>query len=80
MAAFFSAAALGMPYTTQELSDCQDIHDLCADYNYRVDTGDPDGYAGLFVENGEYDVVGHAVYRGREQLRPRGARCRHTVR
>jgi hypothetical protein len=55
-------------YDVQQLSDCQEIHDLTVQYNYLVDTGDAVGYAGLFVPEGEFDVVGHAVYRGREQL------------
>jgi hypothetical protein len=57
-----------VPYDLQQLSDCQDIRDLTAQYNYLVDTGDALGYAELFVEDGEFDVVGHAVYRGRHAL------------
>ena len=53
-----------MTYDLQKLSDCQDIRDLTAQYNYLVDTGDAAGYAELFVAEGEFDVVGHAVYRG----------------
>jgi ketosteroid isomerase-like protein len=55
-------------YDVQRLSDCQEIRDLNAQYNYFADTGDAAGYAELFVPDGEFDVVGHTVYRGRDQL------------
>ena len=57
-----------MTYDIQQLSDCQEIRDLTAQYNYLADTGNAVGYAELFVPDGEFDVVGHAVYRGRDQL------------
>ena len=57
-----------MPYNVQQLSDRQDILDLTAQYNHLVDTGNAVCYAELFVPEGEFDVVGHVVYRGRDQL------------
>lgn len=57
-----------MTYDAQALSDCQEIRDLTTQYNYSVDTGDAQGYARLFVEDGEYVVVGHHTYRGRAEL------------
>jgi 3-phenylpropionate/cinnamic acid dioxygenase small subunit len=55
-------------YDVQWISDYLAIRDLSARYNYLADTGDGEGYAALFTEDGEFDVVGNRVYRGHAEL------------
>lgn len=50
------------------IADYLSIRDLSAQYNYFADHGEARQYAELFVEDGEFDIVGHRVYRGRAEL------------
>ena len=55
-------------YDLQRISDILEIRDLCARYNYYADQGDGEAYAALYVEDGEFEVEGHGVYRGPAEL------------
>jgi hypothetical protein len=44
------------------------IRDLSAEYNHCADTGNGDRHAQLYTEDGEFEIAGDRVYRGREQL------------
>jgi ketosteroid isomerase-like protein len=44
------------------------IRDLSAEYNRCADTADGERHAQLYTEDGEFEIAGDRVYRGREQL------------
>lgn len=50
------------------LADAEDIRNLIARYGPLADAGDAAGVAGLWTEEGEYDVGGFGIARGREQI------------
>ena len=53
----------------QDLIDREEIRALTATYNRRFDDQDADGWAALFVDDGELEVVGGRTSRGGEELR-----------
>jgi hypothetical protein len=55
-------------YDERTISDYLSIRNLSAQYDYFADHGEARQYAELFVEDGEFDIVGHGVYRGRAEL------------
>ena len=52
----------------QQLQDADAIRNLIAGYGPLADAGDAQGVAALWAEDGEYDVGGFAVARGRDQI------------
>ncbi len=47
-----------MSYQTVSIQDRVDIDNLFSSYAYTIDDGDADGWIGLFVEDGVFDVPG----------------------
>ena len=47
-----------MPYTAQQLSDLQDIHDVLHSYCRAIDDNRPDAVVELFTDDCEYDYGG----------------------
>lgn len=52
----------------RELCDIEEIRNLIARYGPLADSGDAQGVAALFAEDGEYDVGGYGVARGRSEI------------
>jgi hypothetical protein len=50
------------------VEDRFEIHELVARYNKAIDTGDADGWADTFTEDGEFDGLA-GVFKGRDELR-----------
>jgi uncharacterized protein (TIGR02246 family) len=64
-----SAPALARePKTVQELADRAAIHEVMQKYVWTVDSGDADGYASVFTEDGAIDSNG-ALIKGRTAIR-----------
>jgi uncharacterized protein (TIGR02246 family) len=53
----------------QALEDELAVHRVIVRYGFAVDTGDADGAAGVFTEDGVYDVDGPLLMEGREAVR-----------
>jgi uncharacterized protein (TIGR02246 family) len=54
--------------TNRTLADAEQIRDMYARYAFAYDRGRAEDFAALFTENGEFEVVGGPVVRGREAL------------
>ena len=61
------------------LEDELAIHRLIVRYGLAVDVGDADGAAGVFTEDGVYDVDGPLLMRGREAVRAMVRGPRHQA-
>ena len=59
----------GMTYRDVPIADRVDIDNLFSSYAYMIDDGDADGWIGLFVEDGVFDVPGLNRFEGPEGLR-----------
>jgi len=53
----------------QQLLDRAEIEELVARYVTALDTRDADMYAGVFAEDGVYELPGNVVHRGRAAIR-----------
>ncbi|EXJ83037.1 hypothetical protein A1O3_06854 [Capronia epimyces CBS 606.96] len=60
--------ALSLEAQIQQLLDTQAIRDISALYNRYADAADGDKFAALWTEDGEFEIVGDKVYRGREEI------------
>ena len=58
-----------MSYQAVPIQDRVDIDNLFSSYAYMIDDGDADGWIGLFVEDGVFDVPGLNRFEGPEGLR-----------
>lgn len=54
-----------MPLTVE---DRVEMMELVARYNQAIDSGDAEGYAATFTEDGVFQIAGQPEVRGREQL------------
>lgn len=52
----------------RRLADAETIRNLIAQYGPLADAGDSVGVAALWIEDGEYDVGGYGVARGRSEI------------
>lgn len=52
----------------QRLADMEEIRNLLARYGLLADSGDAEGVASLWTPDGEYDVGGYGVARGRAAI------------
>jgi len=70
-AAFFAVAGAAMAddAAVQKLLDRAEIEELVARYVIALDTRDADLYAGVFTEDGVYELPGNVVHRGRAAIR-----------
>jgi len=68
-----------MAHDIQFLSDYVEIRQLNASYNRIADAGDGEHYAQLFTEDGEFEIVGNRVYRGRADIAAACSTTRVTV-
>ena len=59
----------GMTYRDVPIADRVDIDNLFSSYAYLIDDGDADGWIGLFVDDGVFDVPGLNRFEGPEGLR-----------
>ena len=58
-----------MSYQDIPIQDRVDIDNLFSSYAYMIDDGDADGWIGLFVEDGVFDVPGLNRFEGAGGLR-----------
>ena len=64
-----------MTYALQQISDYLEIRDLAARYNRYADLADGPNYSMLYTEDGEFEIVGLGVFRGRKEI---AAACEAT--
>lgn len=57
-----------MEASIQKLLDIHEIREISVKYNRYADNADGDSFAALWVEDGEFDIVGDKVYRGHEEI------------
>lgn len=63
----------------QHLLDLQAIRDLCFEYCRAADEADGDAWAAVFTEDGEFEIIGDKVYRGREELAEKCRSAREII-
>jgi hypothetical protein len=70
-AAFIAVAstAAADEASAQQLRDRAEIEELVTRYVTALDTRDADMYAGVFAEDGVYELPGNVVHRGRAAIR-----------
>jgi len=64
-----SNAAAAEDAAVQKLLDRAEIEELVTRYVTALDTRDADMYAGVFTEDGVYELPGNVVHRGRAAIR-----------
>ena len=64
-----SNAAVADDAAVQKLLDRAEIEELVTRYVTALDTRDADMYAGVFTEDGVYELPGNVVHRGRAAIR-----------
>lgn len=57
-----------MPDRLQYLWDVHAIREVSLRYNRYADAADGESFASLFTEDGEFDIVGNKLYRGRAEI------------
>lgn len=57
-----------MEHQLQYLLDVHAIRDISVLYNRYADAADGDAFASLWVEDGEFDIAGDKIYKGREEI------------
>lgn len=57
-----------MEHQLQYLLDVHAIREISVLYNRYADAADGDAFASLWVEDGEFNIAGDRIYKGREEI------------
>lgn len=58
----------GLQVAVQHLLDMNEIREISVKYNRYADAADGNAFASLWIEDGEFDIVGDKVYRGHDEI------------